>query len=71
MEGDHSKNTINFNTVFVIAGSIAMLLAFTIALSIYGYMDHTQTLVSLQVGGHDSRCIHQQCLATRGRWGQQ
>ncbi|MGE5325093.1 MAG: hypothetical protein ACM3SW_19655 [Actinomycetota bacterium] len=70
MEPKHTDNTINLNAILSIAASLAMLLAATIALSIYGYMDHTQTEVSLEVGGHDSLCIHQQCWDLPGRWGQ-
>lgn len=51
----------SFNTALILAGTLAITLAAGIVLGIYGYMDHTQSVISLKVGSHDSRCLHQQC----------
>lgn len=70
MEPSHSDNTINFNTVFVVAGGIAMTLAAAFVMSVYGYMDHTQSQIDLRVAGHSSMCLHERCWGPQGRWGQ-
>jgi hypothetical protein len=51
----------SFNTALILAGTLAITLASSTVLLIYGYMDHTQSVISLRLGNHDSRCIHQEC----------
>lgn len=66
-----SNDTIDFNTVFIVVGGIAMTLAAAFVMIVYGYMDHTQSQIDLRVAGHSSMCLHEQCWAPQERWGQQ
>ncbi len=52
------------NISIFLAAMIAITLACAVVLCIYGYMDHTQTNLSVRVGNHDLRCLHQQCTET-------
>lgn len=54
----------NVNTWLALAVVIAFTLALGFVAAVYGYMDHTNTTVSLTVGHHDSRCMHEQCWIT-------
>lgn len=51
----------DFNTALFLAVILAFTLAAGFVLCIYGYMDHSDSIVSLRVAGHDSFCMHQQC----------
>jgi hypothetical protein len=51
----------DFNTALFLAVILAFTLAASFVLCVYGYMVHTNSVVSLRVGGHDSFCLHQQC----------
>jgi hypothetical protein len=57
-ENDGDENV--FGYLFLCA-ALAVLFAMTFVLAVYGYMDHTNNVVSLKMGQHDSRCIHQVC----------
>lgn len=54
----------NVNTWLVLAAVLAFTLALGFVAAVYGYMDHTNTTISLTVGQHDSRCLHEQCWLT-------
>jgi len=54
----------NVNTWLVLAAILAFMLALGFVAIVYGYMDHTNAIVSLRVGSHDSRCLHEQCWVT-------
>jgi len=54
----------NVNTWLVLAAVVALTLALGFVAAIYAYMDHTNSIVSLRVGQHDSRCLHEQCWLT-------
>lgn len=51
----------DFNTALLIAVILAFTMAAGLVLCIYGYMDETDSVISLRIGGHDSFCLHQQC----------
>lgn len=71
MEMGHSSNMINFNAVLIVVGNLALIMAAAFVMSVYGYMDHTQSQIDLRVAGHSSMCLHEQCWGAQGRWGQQ
>jgi ribulose-5-phosphate 4-epimerase/fuculose-1-phosphate aldolase len=52
------------NFAIFLAAIIAITLACGLVLAIYGYMDHTQNNLSVRVGNHDLKCLHQQCSET-------
>jgi hypothetical protein len=58
LEDNSSQNVFVY---FVLSAILAMLFAASFVAAIYGYMDHTNNVVSLRMGTHDSRCIHQVC----------
>ena len=62
MEESHVESA---NIAIFMAAIIAITLACALVLCIYGYMDHTQTDLSVRVGNHDLRCLHQQCSETQ------
>lgn len=62
MAGEHTTKTIETaNAAIVVAALLSFVLASTFIFCVYGYMDHINTVVSLKVGQHDTRCLHQSC----------
>jgi hypothetical protein len=54
----------NVNTWLVLAAILALTMAVGVVTLIYAYMDHTNSIISLRVGQHDMRCLHEQCWLT-------
>lgn len=59
------KDIESLNVVVLLAGTVAITLAIIVVLFIYSYMDHTNSVVSLALGSHTSKCIHQACTLSK------
>lgn len=49
----------------ILSAMVSLLFTVALVLLMYGYMDHTNNVVALRVGEHNSRCIHQVCDLTQ------